>query len=302
MRTEASLLKKIESAQTLAEKRKWVAELMRFRKARSEQVAAERELDLAEAIIRDVTTPAPVHELHTAATDWLDEVVASSDDYDIQMRAKATTWFKNLHPAVVADRDEFAEQAMGMARRESGRYGEYAEEAYQDFLRQASRQWKQAVEFAPGEVDEEQSGNAESTVTDYDTEGSDSDPMFSEDLDGEDDTGSQIGSGVHPEMPGAQGSDLDPEIFDNLSTARRKRQWIDARKQAGMPSAASLRKRAEENPTCPECGEPGYATAATGPMNEPKVVYECSNGHSWRVTAKTAAGQGIHLDSGPTDS
>src|SRR5690606_9986886 len=224
MRTEAELLNLIESAPTLEEQRRYVAELMRFRKERTAAVEAERQLDLANAYIRDITTPASVHELHTASTDWLGEVAASSGDYNAEIRAKATLWFKNLHPAVKADRDEFSEQAMGMARRESGRFGEHAEAAYDTFLRHVGHLYKKAQdEFPPGEVDVEQSGNAESTVTDYDTEGSDPEPMFAEDFDGEDDTGSQIGSGVHPEMPGASGSGLEPETFDNLSTAESRR-------------------------------------------------------------------------------
>src|SRR5690606_15945961 len=85
MRTEAELLNLIESAPTLEEQRRYVAELMRFRKERTAAVEAERQLDLANAYIRDITTPASVHELHTASTDWLGEVAASSGDYNAEI-------------------------------------------------------------------------------------------------------------------------------------------------------------------------------------------------------------------------
>ncbi len=106
------------------------------------------------------------------------------------------------------------------------KFGEEAEAAYQSFLAHVGRLYRQAEDQHPGEVDEDQSGNAESTVTDYDTK-ADQAPMWSEDYDGEDDTGSQVGSGQHPEMPGASGSDVDPESFDQLS-ARRKAHATEA--------------------------------------------------------------------------
>lgn len=219
MRKEAEILREMANA-PLDVQRTLMVELNEVRAAHSQAVQDDRDTDIANAIIRDTLTPVIAHERTTTATDWLGDVEASSDTYDHAMRTEATLWFRKVSAEVKADRDEFAEQAMGVARRESGRFGESAEAAYHSFLETVGRLYKQAAGDSPGQVDVDQSGNAESTVTDYDTR-ADQDPMWSEDYDGEDDTGSQIGSGQHPEMPGASGSDVDPEpAFDEPSLAR----------------------------------------------------------------------------------
>lgn len=230
---EAKLRQAIATAKTLSEQRRLVAQLDDVRRQASAQKARDNELDLAASIVRDTLTPVKVHDRHTASSDWLSEVeVPAGGDYGSLMRVEASLWFKKLHNEVKADRHEFAEQAMGMAHRLAGQFGEMAPRAQQAFLDEAGRLHRLSAGDSPGKVDEDQSGNAESQVTDYDTK-TDQDPMWAEDWDGEDDTGSQIGSGIPSVQPGADGSDVDSEAFDNFVS----------------------RKRASEGQTCSVCGD-----------------------------------------------
>lgn len=206
---EAELLQAMAKAD-LPEQRRLALELDALRRSASTQVQAERDLDLADTVIRDTLTPVRVHEHHTASTDWLDEVVTSSADYDHAMRTEATMWFSKVHEAVKADEEEFSEQAKGMARRMAGRYGEQAEAAAQAFLDTVVRLRSQAAGDSPGKVNHEQSGNSESTVTDYDTK-ADQDPLYAEDWD---DTGD---AGHHPPMPGAGEG---PQSLDTPTASR----------------------------------------------------------------------------------
>lgn len=193
MHTEAKLLQAMAEATSLAEQKRIGHKLNKFRAKQAARKQMESETYIADSIIRDVYTPAPVHTRHTAATDWLGEIPTGPTDFDHKMRTEATMWFRKLSAEVKADRDEFAAQAEGMAWREAGAYGENAPAAARVFLDTAARLRRKGT----GMVDIEQSGNSESTVTDYDTE-ADQDPFLAEDWSGEDDTGSEIGSGVHP--------------------------------------------------------------------------------------------------------
>lgn len=77
----------------------------------------------------------------TAASDWLAHVQPTRyDPTDVAQRmvAAASLWYDRLPPAVRADRQEFAAQADGMARREASAWGEQAPEACRAFLDQAS--------------------------------------------------------------------------------------------------------------------------------------------------------------------
>jgi hypothetical protein len=200
MSREAQLLQAMAKAD-LPEQRRLALELDRLRRQASTRVQADRDLDLADTVIRDTLTPVRVHEHHTASTDWLDEVPTSPGEYDHAMRTEATVWFDRVHEAVKADREEFAEQAQGMARRVAGRFGEQAPAAAEAFLATVARLHRQAAD---------QSGNAESTVTDYDSK-TDQEPWLAEDWDGE-------AEGVHPPMPGAGEG---PQAIDT-PTARRR--------------------------------------------------------------------------------
>lgn len=101
---------------------------------------AEREIDLSSAIVRDHLTPVPVHEHHTAATDWIEDVAEPSytpQQVFASMVSEAKLWSDNISPAVKADREEYVEQAHGIARRVASTMGQHAESAYEFFMKAA---------------------------------------------------------------------------------------------------------------------------------------------------------------------
>lgn len=250
--TEAKLLEAIAKAPSLSQQRRLTAQLDALRQRESARVAQERELDLGAQIVRDTLTPVRVHDRHTAATDWLDDVeVPEGGEYTKAMRAEAALWFRKLHTAVRADRQEYAEQAQGMADILAGRFGTEAAAARRAFLDEAGRLFSQSKGDSPGKVDHDQSGNAESTVTDYDTK-VDQDPMWAEDYMGEDDTGSQIGSGKPSEQPGAGESTARKASRGDASPkGRRAAGRTASQKQAKPPWMPSEGDRVTVN------GKPG---------------------------------------------
>lgn len=139
MNREAQILQAMAKA-SLDEQRALALELDQIRRQAARRRQDERDLDLADAVVRDHLTPVMAFSRSTAATDWLDEVVASDfdaePDTDVHqaMKAQATLWFRKVSSEVKADREEFAEQAMGMARRHAGAYGERAQMARRSFL------------------------------------------------------------------------------------------------------------------------------------------------------------------------
>lgn len=135
----ATLLREAAKAPTLADAQRLVGEAERMRSEETLSVQASRQLDLAGAEVRDTLTPSPVHELHTAATDWIaDEHTAAPENARQAMIATATSWYGELHPAVAADGSEFRIQAEGMAERECGAFGEASGIARQAFLSTAA--------------------------------------------------------------------------------------------------------------------------------------------------------------------
>lgn len=117
-----------------------VAALDAHDRQRTASLAADRELDLGARVAAQRLTPVPLHEHHTAATDWLAdyEPVTRDHDYRTAMIAKASQWYGGLDQAVRADAEEFAEQARGMAHTAASQYGYQFAAAWQEFLRMAS--------------------------------------------------------------------------------------------------------------------------------------------------------------------
>lgn len=112
-----------------------VAALAAFDRQAQAQAAADRELDLSGHFVTAAMTPVPLHEHHTAATDWLLDVAGEQPaDYRTAMITEAATWIHGLDPAVAADAEEFTEQARGRARTAASAFGEYAGEAQHEFL------------------------------------------------------------------------------------------------------------------------------------------------------------------------
>jgi len=126
--SRAEIVAAIQKAGTLAEQARLVAELDQFDANLRAEAAAQRDVDLADTVIRDTLTPVAVHEMHTASTDWLGDFEASSDEHPLL--AEAALWYGRVSPEVKADPDEFMEQARGMMRREASQYGERANAVY----------------------------------------------------------------------------------------------------------------------------------------------------------------------------
>lgn len=125
---EARILSAMAKA-TYAEQTKLMADLNDIRQVRAARIAQDRELDLANAVIRDTMTPVPVHGRVTSSTDWLDEVPVYTDA-DTDITVMAAEWVGRVDDDVKADRPEFVMQAKAMARRTVAGAGAKAEAAF----------------------------------------------------------------------------------------------------------------------------------------------------------------------------
>lgn len=137
-----------------------LAELDEIRRTQGTPISTG--LDFATATVASRLAPGVAHSHHTAATDWIDGVVGTYSDTQVthSMRTEATVWFNKVSAEVKADREEFGEQAMGMAVRTAGAYGELAPAAQQVFLSTVAQLHKQAE--SPAASTPGQSGNAAS--------------------------------------------------------------------------------------------------------------------------------------------
>lgn len=135
MKTEAALLSEIAAASTFREQAALVAELDTLRSSKTASKQAERDIDLANAVVRETLTPVLTHSFHTASTDWLSEAeTAPAADVASAMHTEASLWFGKTSAMVKEDHEEFAEQARGYSRRLASQYGERAAEADRAFL------------------------------------------------------------------------------------------------------------------------------------------------------------------------
>lgn len=128
MNSRAEIVAAIQKAGTLAEQAELVTALDQFDANQRRVAADQRSIDLAGAVVRDTLSPSPVHEMHTASTDWLGEFEASTDEHPLL--AEAALWYGRVSPEVKADHEEFMEQARGKMRREASAYGERAAAVY----------------------------------------------------------------------------------------------------------------------------------------------------------------------------
>jgi hypothetical protein len=134
-RDAQQLLHEAANAPSLAEARRLVGEAELVKTALVHKATQDREVDLAQAIVRDHLTPVSVFEHHTAATDWLGEIdTTPPEDMDHQILAQASLWYGNVHPEVKSFPSEFAEQARGKAHKLAGAYGPSADAAEELFL------------------------------------------------------------------------------------------------------------------------------------------------------------------------
>ena len=110
-----------------------VAALDEHDQARGAAIAQSRETDLSATAVRATLGPVPLHEHHTAATDWLGEYDAPSD-YRTAMIVEASTWYRSIPPGLEQDPEEFREQALGRAYTAASAYGDCALAARREFM------------------------------------------------------------------------------------------------------------------------------------------------------------------------
>lgn len=134
MSKRTELVQAIQKAGTFQEQARLVAALDTYDRMQREAAAEERAWGTAGAIVEQTLTPVRVHEHHTAATDWLGEMETTAVSYHQEVCAQAGAWYDRVDPMVKADHEEFSQQALGMARRTAGVYGEQAQAAAQTFL------------------------------------------------------------------------------------------------------------------------------------------------------------------------
>lgn len=134
----AELVRALNKASSFTEQERLLDEIAKIDTGIRAQAAQDRELDLADTVVRDTLASVRVHEHHTAATDWLGVEAAVDPQWRTRVVAEAATWFGRVPEMVREDRDEYAIQAQGMARRVAGPYGAIAEDARAAFLEYAA--------------------------------------------------------------------------------------------------------------------------------------------------------------------
>jgi hypothetical protein len=164
------LLAMIRAASTGQEQASAVAALDQFDRRVASLAQADRELDLGATIAARRLTPVPIHEHHTAATDWLGEADVPDGSYRTAMIAEASAWWAGLDPEVRADAGEFAEQARGRARTLASAHGSLARQAEAEFLQMAG--YLRGAQGASGlpQIDQLVDPNNQPSATPYPTE------------------------------------------------------------------------------------------------------------------------------------
>lgn len=128
------LLHAASKAPTQQESARLVAEAEQIQATARNAAAMDRELDLANAVIADHLTPVAVHEHHTATTDWIGALDTSGgENVADEVTAQASLWYGRT-AAIKPFREEWEEQARGIAHRLAGSFGEQAAVAEDVFL------------------------------------------------------------------------------------------------------------------------------------------------------------------------
>jgi len=164
------LLRMIREAATGQDQARAVAALDAFDRRTARRIDEGRELDLGARIASSRLTPVPIHEHHTAATDWLGDIDVTGADYRTAMIAEASTWYGGLDREVKADPDEYAEQARGHARTAASQHGYQFAAAQREFLRTAG--YLRSTDAASGlpQIDQTVDPNNAPSPTPYPTE------------------------------------------------------------------------------------------------------------------------------------
>lgn len=133
MKTEASLLQAIATASTLREQAGLIAELDALRAAKAARAQDDRDIAFSEAVVTQTLTPVLTHSLHTAATDWIEDMAGPEVNHN-DIHAEAALWFGKTASFVKEDAEEFTEQARGYAHRYASQFGESRDAAERTFL------------------------------------------------------------------------------------------------------------------------------------------------------------------------
>lgn len=133
----AELVRDLNKAASLAEQARLLDEIAKIDNAKQATAAQGREVDLADAVVRQTLSPVLVHEHHTAATDWIGYEEAPASDWQTRVVAEAAAWYSRVPDFVRADGEEFGIQAEGKARQFSGQFGLQAQAARQTFTQYA---------------------------------------------------------------------------------------------------------------------------------------------------------------------
>jgi len=121
MTDRSALVAAVQTAGSGAALAQAVAALDAHDRHRAAALNAQRDLDLGVQIVAERLTPVPLHEHHTAATDWLGDYQEPDDGtYRTAMIAEASVWYRGLDRAVREDAQELSEQARGRALRRRG--------------------------------------------------------------------------------------------------------------------------------------------------------------------------------------
>jgi hypothetical protein len=127
------LMRAVQAARTGDKLAIAVAALDAHDRRRTASLQQSRETDMSATAVRATLEPLPAFEQHTAATDWLGEYEAPSD-YRTAMIAEASKWYRGIPRDLMADPDEFNEQALGHAYTAASAYGPHALAARREFM------------------------------------------------------------------------------------------------------------------------------------------------------------------------
>ncbi len=182
MTDRAALVRAIQTASDGTSLAQAVAALDSHDQQRAAALNADRETDLGVQLVAERLTPVPLHEHHTAATDWLGDVPEgdTSNIWRTGMIAEASTWYRGLDQAVREDGEELAGQARGRARTVASAFGHQAPDAEREFLQMVG--YLHSVQGASGlpQIDQLIDPNNQPSQTPYPT---DVFPTFGEEQD-----------------------------------------------------------------------------------------------------------------------
>jgi hypothetical protein len=180
MTDRSNLVRAIHAAGDGTSLARAVAALDDHDRARIAALQADRELELGARLAAQRLAPVPLHEHHTAATDWLmDEGQPVTGDYRAPIIAAASAWYSGLDRAVREDPEELAAQASGRARTLASAHGALADAAEREFLQVIGYMSAQGASGLP-QIDQTIDADNQPAPTPYPTEVF---PTFGEDQD-----------------------------------------------------------------------------------------------------------------------